>query len=650
MVKLFTKRQLIKNIRIYLFFIISLVSLLPTMANSYTKLFPTAADSFWKKNIPVAMRNDYIQLGNRYIGKGWKAISNDLFAEFRTNGNRTNFETESFAKREQFTCLVMAEIMQQKGRFTSDICRGLHYFIEQEPWWGLPAHYPKDHPERDLQVVDLFNAETASMLAWTTYMLGAEIDKREKGLCDSVRSEIERRFLNPTLYNKQGWKDNANNWNTWITSNWLECVMLCENDSKKCDEAVNGIKADLRLFLKGYPDDGGCEEGVDYWDRAGASFFESVYFLDVMGKTLKLSEEQRDKVHNMGRFITNMHIKDLSFVNFSDAKSKCLPNINILFPFGLYFKDNTMMEFAAFIAKKHNYFSKPSYLFQRTGNYPPLGRELLLLSMIKELKSTKSSEPRAIDDFLANSQIMVASTMPSKNVKHSWFVAAKGGNNGESHNHNDVGNFIIYHNDSPIIIDLGRDTYTSQTFGNHRYELMNNRSAYHNVPIINGLEQSQGKRFKASEVVHHVSDSISTITMNLAKAYTKEAYIDYWQRTINLNRTKNNVEITENYKLDSLQIEKDRMEGEVFDIQIVLICYGKPIIKSPGTILLQDGNVALRYDSSVLAASTEKVVMANGIMKKQWNDNVYRILLRLNDNYPKKEITYSFEGVTIKKN
>lgn len=33
--------------------------------------------------------------------------------------------------------------------------------------------------------------------------------------------------------------------------------------------------------------------------------------------------------------------------------------------------------------------------------------------------------------------------MPGKKVKHSWFVAAKGGNNGESHNHNDVGNFII---------------------------------------------------------------------------------------------------------------------------------------------------------------------------------------------------------------
>ena len=128
------------NIRIYLFFMVCLVSLLPTMAESDARLFPTAADKYWKKNIPAAMRNDYIQLGNRYMNKAWIPISGTLFAEFRTNGNRTNFEMASFTRRRQFACLVMAEIMQQKKRFLKDIRGGLHYFLEKEPWWGLPAH------------------------------------------------------------------------------------------------------------------------------------------------------------------------------------------------------------------------------------------------------------------------------------------------------------------------------------------------------------------------------------------------------------------------------------------------------------------------------------------------------------------------------
>ena len=36
---------------------------------------------------------------------------------------------------------------------------------------------------QDIQPVDLFNAETAGMLAWTLYMLEDEINRKEKGLC-----------------------------------------------------------------------------------------------------------------------------------------------------------------------------------------------------------------------------------------------------------------------------------------------------------------------------------------------------------------------------------------------------------------------------------------------------------------------------------
>ena len=38
------------------------------------------------------------------------------------------------------------------------------------------------------------------------------------------------------------------------------------------------------------------------------------------------------------------------------------------------------------------------------------------------------------------------------------FVAAKGGFNNESHNHNDVGTFSLYVNTIPVIIDAGVGT------------------------------------------------------------------------------------------------------------------------------------------------------------------------------------------------
>ena len=187
-----------------------------------------------------------------------------------------------------------------------------------------------------------------------------------------MRNEIDRRFLQPVLNQPQGWKNNANNWNTWITSNWLETVLICESDAKQRDAAFKGVQQCLRTFLKGYPDDGGCEEGVSYWDCAGASFFESLYFMQFAPKqaVLTLNEAQKKKVENMGRFITTMYINDLTFVNFSDAQAQNVPNINILFPYGAYLQNEQMMQLAAYVGKKYQYTLKPSTLFLKSGNYP----------------------------------------------------------------------------------------------------------------------------------------------------------------------------------------------------------------------------------------------------------------------------------------
>lgn len=64
--------------------------------------FPKAGDKYWQKQVPLAMRNDYIRLGNLYQKKPWNAIPNSMFAEFRTNGNRTRYEEASFGIRKQF--------------------------------------------------------------------------------------------------------------------------------------------------------------------------------------------------------------------------------------------------------------------------------------------------------------------------------------------------------------------------------------------------------------------------------------------------------------------------------------------------------------------------------------------------------------------
>jgi len=80
----------------------------------------------------------------------------------------------------------------------------------------------------------------------------------------------------------------------------------------------------------------------------------------------------------------------------------------------------------------------------------------------KELLKTEPREPLTRDFWLPELQVMGARSFEGS--KPGLYVAAKGGHNAESHNHNDVGNFIVYADGYPALIDVGVETYTAKTF------------------------------------------------------------------------------------------------------------------------------------------------------------------------------------------
>ena len=82
------------------------------------------------------------------------------------------------------------------------------------------------------------------------------------------------------------------------------------------------------------------------------------------------------------------------------------------------------------------------------------------------------------------------------------YVAAWGSHNAQSHNHNDVGNAIVFVDGAPVLVDVGRPTYTSQTFSSRRYDIWAMQSAFHNLPTVNGQMQKDGRAFAAKNVVY----------------------------------------------------------------------------------------------------------------------------------------------------
>src|SRR5690606_6718436 len=68
-------------------------------------------------------------------------------------------------------------------------------------------------------------------------------------------------------------------------------------------------------------------------------------------------------------------------------------------------------------------------------------------------------------------------------------LAAKGGHNGEMHNQNDVGHFIVQVNGEQVIADIGRGRFTRFYFGEKRYEDFSCQSLGHACPVPNGQMQ-----------------------------------------------------------------------------------------------------------------------------------------------------------------
>ena len=129
------------------------------------------------------------------------------------------------------------------------------------------------------QTVDLFNAETASLVAYTRYVMASELDAYSPLLTKRIDAEIARRILQPAVKTNYWWKTAGMNWNPWICSNWLACVLFCEHDEARRTEAISQIQKACEAFMASYPEDGGCDEGPHYWDRAAASLFETLYLL-----------------------------------------------------------------------------------------------------------------------------------------------------------------------------------------------------------------------------------------------------------------------------------------------------------------------------------------------------------------------------------
>jgi hypothetical protein len=230
-----------------------------------------------------------------------------------------------------------------------------------------------------------------------------------------------------------------------------------------------------------------------------------------------------------------MHIAGPWYVNFADATARVTPDPASVLAFGRYFHDDTLQRFAAYI------------LATRKGAFQPASVPdfALTTESYAALSTTAPLSPAPPLEWLPDVQVMIARApaAASADAANGLVFAAQGGNNGESHNHNDVGNFILYAGETPVIVDAGVGTYTAKTFSKDRYTLWNMQSQWHNCPVVNGVQQMDGSQYKATEV----TQKAQTLGMNIEKAYPETAGIKTWRRTFDFG--PGGLQLTDEYDL-----------------------------------------------------------------------------------------------------
>ena len=586
--------------------------------------YPQYNDRKGWDNLLGNSKADVIKEGEKYLNYQWQVVKATDYLEYERSGNREIMQSPYNKNNQAIVALLMAELAEGKGRFTDQLINGVFQSCEMTSW-VLSAHLTAQHSKRILpdyteQVIDLGSGNLSSALAWTYYFFNNEFDKVDPAISKRLYYELKKRTLDPYMNEDRFWwmafnlkpGGMVNNWNPWCNFNVLQCFMLLENDKDKLAKAVYRTMQSVDKFINYTHSDGGCEEGPSYWGHAAGKMYDYLQLLsNVTNGQVSIFDEPI--IRNMGEYISRSYVGDGWVVNFADASAKGGGNAQLIYRYGKAVNSTEMMQFAAYLEKQEpSTFKADIDIF----------RALQTLLYRNELNDQKPIHNTPDYTWYPETEFCYIKD------KAGLFLATKGGYNNESHNHNDIGTFSLYMNNTPIIIDAGVGTYTRQTFSNERYSIWTMQSNYHNLPVINEVPQAFGSQYKATNIVFNPKSS--TFSADISKAYPETAQVKQWIRSYRLKNGILNIE-------DSFDL-KEAMQSN----QVNFLTWGDINIDTLGEVYIHvNGQKAiLEYDKKGFTPSIETITLDDPRLSNVWGQKIYRVSLHANNTAKKGK--YSF--------
>ncbi|NLI00820.1 MAG: glycerophosphodiester phosphodiesterase [Chthonomonadales bacterium] len=465
-----------------------------------TTMLPDAAA--WRKIADRPDMREAVTRAEPYLTAPLPELTDDLYLDYSKTGNRRRCEAVIGERRGRLPALVIAECVEQRGRFIPAL-DALIRAICAEKSWVLPAH------DGNLQTFtgELITIDLASsLLSWnlaTAYrLLGDRLPAETRAL---IRSELDRRTFEPfrrmcAAKQSQAWLRVTNNWNSVCLAGVTGAALDALENARERAWFVLAAEHYSRYALQGFSPDGYCDEGVSYWNYG-------------FGHYAALAETVRRAT---GGGIDLMKRKEVVMPSAYGFQIEIVPGIC-----------------PAFADCPVNAAPHPGLVDYLSRRFTGKGT----LDAPRSITGALADQVMAI--FPDEAPVLRPETpWPKPDPLRSWFpdhsvligrpaagsacrlsVAMMGGHNAQNHNHNDVGVFMAVVGNVAVLPDIGAEVYTRRTFSLQRYASKALNSWGHAVPVIAGKLQRAGRNAEAKVLQRDFTPERDRLVLDIRAAY-----------------------------------------------------------------------------------------------------------------------------------
>ena len=507
-----------------------------------------------------------------------------LFQLFETSGDRAAYEQPYFDRRRRLAGLALATAIDTTVQYLPALA-DLIWEICNEYTWSLPAHLPvgiaavQAYRLPSEQVVDLFAAQTAHVLAEVLALLGERLDP---WLQYRIRTEIERRIFQPLFHDPQHfkWESEPMNWAAVCGGCAGMAALILEDDRERLAGMLDRVVRALEVFLESFGNDGGCPEGLDYWVY-GFGYY--TYFAEMLRQFTndQLDLLNGEKMRRIAAFPQAVNLGSDTWVNYSDADEHAHIHPG--------FASRLMTRFQQPIPG----LKLPDFHSDHIYRWGHITRDLMW-THAAALQATVTDGSYYLPDlaWVIDRHIVEGATIA---------FSAKGGHNAEPHNHNDLGHFIVHLGGENLLADLGAGVYTRQYFSAERYEAWHTGSQGHSVPVINGQTQRAGREYAASVVRYEPQPRGVTFVLDLTRAYAAadlESFVRAFDWSVEAESRSATLRLTDTFKFAALPAA----------LEECFISLRQPILDASTAIWnSHGGSITLHFDRDQFEPGVEAV-------------------------------------------